>query len=357
MADTAAESESLIPSNQPRAPPAESKLSAIVAVILCFGVGAFLAFIAGSNWDVVCDQDLKWYLMINGSTLALTALVFLALTLSASLYGMTATIITIGLLLTYLITGAVGLSYYTQSDDCADISPSLAKWTLASLVGYAISCGLLLSTGVGNFGGATFAVFGNLITALFVWIAGLFNGVSHAMADEPDSTKADKPPPRSIGKEFTLVVTHGAFMWFFLYLVWEAFLERKNECDGQLHRYLMVLGIYAAFLTYVDFLFEKFAGAGRRKMLEPFFPYLWVFNGILYFAWSLYGTVETFGSSTCHSTSKNVFHLSLLLSILFLFVSGMVVLGLLVMLGDYLCTGRVKVIMVIEGDISVKRDE
>lgn len=319
------------------------------ALIFTIGFGAALLYAAGTNWSKSCDQPLKDFLTGFGVTGVFAALVFFGLEMtnpkgeSLSGFGSFMFWVVLALFFAFGVTGSV---FYWDSEDCETLAAIAHRWTFAGVLLFIIITGLIVSSLFGKFGGPFFAIFGFLLGNLFQFLADLFKGLAETLSDDGDPE--NKPPKRSAASDFALYVNHGALMWFFAYILYQAYDERDDPCDKPLHRCLHVFSFYGIAMTYLDFLFEKFAGIKTREKLKPHFRFLWGINILAYVIWGIYTCDKVFTADTCKDTAKDVFRLSFLLSCVFLVFCGFLVLGILAGILDFLCSGRLRFVVVIE---------
>eukprot|EP00299_Pterocystis_sp_00344_P008142 c296_g1_i1.p1 GENE.c296_g1_i1~~c296_g1_i1.p1 ORF type:complete len:376 (-),score=97.69 c296_g1_i1:106-1185(-) len=327
-----------------------SSFGLIFALIFCFGFGVALAYAAGANWNKECDQPLKAFLAGFGGTGIFAALVFLVLELTSKgdeedLSGVSAVAFYFVLVL-FFVFGIAGASVYWASEDCEIVAAVAHRWTFAGVLAFLILAFLISSSLFGKFGGPVFAVFGMGFANLFQFLANMFKGLSDALTDDGDP--ANKPAKRSAGGDFSLYVNHAILMWFFGYILMQVHTERDEPCDVPLKKCLLAFGIYGVLMAYFDFLFEKFAGVKTREKLSPYFRYVWAINVLAYIIWGIYTAVEVFSSSSCEKTAKNTYRLSFLLSCVFFVFGGFMGLGLCAGVLDFLCSGRLRFVVVVE---------
>jgi hypothetical protein len=229
------------------------------------------------------------------------------------------------------------------------------RWTFAGVLAFLILAFLMSSSLAGKFGAPFFALFGYGFANLFQFLSDLFRGLADTLSADKDPENV--PPKRSAAADFALYINHASLMWFFAYILMQVHDERDDPCDKPLHKCLMAFGIYGILMTYFDFLFEKFAGIKTREKLKPYFRYLYVVNIVAYVIWGIFTIVQVFASKTCKDTAKDVFRLSFLLSCVFLVFCGILALGLCAGILDFLCSGRLRFVVVVESGPDAEDDE
>jgi len=253
----------------------------------------------------------------------------------------------------FLALGITGSILYFKSHDCEMLSAVSYRWTFAGVLAFLITCGLMFSSIFGKIGAPFFALLGMLLGNLFQALADFFKGIASVLTKEGDPN--NRPPKRSASGEFSLYVNHAALLWFFAYILQQDYDERYDPCDKPLHKCLTVFSIYGLFMTYCNFLFEKFAGVQTRQMISGHMRFLWIINIVAYIAWGIFTSVSVLQADTCKDTAKDVYRLSFLLSCVFLVFCAVLALGLCAGILDFLCSGRVRFVVVVEtGD---KEDE
>jgi len=235
---------------------------------------------------------------------------------------------------------------YWTSEDCDAVAAVAHRWTFAGVLAFFILTLLLVSGIVGKFGAPFFALFGYGLANLFQFLANMFKGLADAVNSPAD--EENTPPKRSAAGDFALYINHATIMWFFAYILMQVYEEKEDPCDKHLPQCLMAFGIYGIAMTYFDFLFEKFAGMKTREKVKPTFRFVLVGNVIAYIIWGIITISQVFSSVTCKNTSKDVYRLSYLLSMLFLVLVGILALGLCFGILDFLCSGRLRFVVVVE---------
>jgi len=329
----------------------KQSMGIMFAILFCTGFGAALLYAGATNQSKTCDRPLFDFLVGFGVSAVFGALVFLALEMTSKpeddgeLKG-------IGffcfytVLILFFATGVTGCFYYWDSDDCDTLAAVAHRWTFAGVLAFLILSFLIVSAILGKFGGPIFALFGLLLANLFQWLADLFKGLADALLDDGDPE--NKPPKRSAAGNFALYVNHTVVLWFFAYILWQVYDERDLPCDMELGENLTVFGVWGCVMAYCDFLYEKFAGVKTRQKLKTQFRFLWAINIIAYLIWGIETCTEVMPPTSCKKTSPDVYRLSFLLSCIFLVFCGFLLLGLLAGLLDFLCSGRLRFVVVVE---------
>eukprot|EP00301_Raphidiophrys_heterophryoidea_P018772 c3772_g1_i1.p1 GENE.c3772_g1_i1~~c3772_g1_i1.p1 ORF type:complete len:361 (-),score=98.59 c3772_g1_i1:277-1359(-) len=333
-------------------------LSVGIALLVAFGFGVAMTYEGGATFDQQCDQKLHVFLLCLGISTIVVSLVYLVLTLTTS--GPSPLVICAYLCNLFFIASAImGLVMYFSTKDCSMLEPSLMRWSWAAVLAILSLFSLLVFAIGGRITGPALSIIGNAVANIMAWFAGLFNGVSDVLNDEvkEKDKPENRPLPRDPNEEFVLVITHASFMWLFCYMVAEVIREWHNNCDRALHTTVMTLGLYGAMLAYADFLFEKFAAQHTRLGLKPYMPYMWMVNIAAWYIWGLVHSIQTFGSSTCKATSRDVYKLSVVLTGLYLMSCGLVVLLVMFIGFDYLWSGRVRFVVVFEASFSRPEDD
>jgi len=321
------------------------------ALLFCTGFGAALLYAGTSNQAKTCDQNLFGFLMGFGVSAVFAALVFLGLEMTSKpeddgdLKGIGFFCYYIVLIL-FFATGVTGCLYYWDSDDCDTLAAVAHRWTFAGVLAFLILSFLIVSAFLGKFGGPIFAVFGLILANLFQFLADLFKGLADALNDDGDPD--NQPPKRSAAGNFALYVNHTVVLWFFAYILWQVYDERDDPCDTDLHTNLTVFGVWGCAMAYCDFLYEKFAGVKTRQRLKKQFRFLWAINIIAYLIWGIETASEVIPPTSCKDTAKDVYRLSFLLSCIFFVFCGFLFLGLCAGLLDFLCSGRLRFVVVVE---------
>jgi len=323
------------------------------AIIFSIGFGAALLYAGEANINKSCDRPLFDFLVGFGVTAIFSALVFLILEVTSKkqddedegpkgimFFLYYAVYI---LFFSFGITGAV---YYFDSDDCDTLAAVAHRWTFAGVLAFFIVTFLILSALLGKFGGPVFAVFGFLLANLFQFLADLFRGLAEALNDDGDPE--NQPPKRTAAGDFALIINHTVVLWFFGYILWQAYEERDDPCDKPLNGNLVFFGCYGAFMAYCDYLYEKFAGVKTRTKLKTQFRFLWVVNILVYLVWGIETAIEVFESETCKETAKDTYRLAFLLSCIFFVFCGFLLLGICAGILDFLCSGRLRFVVVVE---------
>jgi dolichol kinase len=348
---TIADTEQLMEDKKPAAQANKSTFGVVFALIFCLGFGIALTYAAGSNWNKQCDRPLKAFLTGFGVTSILAFLVFLGLELSKkdheepkltgfSLFAFWT------ILVLFFSFGTAGAILYFSSEDCDTLAAVEHRWTFAGVLAFLILAFLMSSSVAGKFGAPFFAIFGFGFANLFQFFANMFKSMAEVMSADGDPE--NKPVERSAGADFALFVNHATLMWFFSYILMQVHDEANEPCDRPLHNCLMGFGIYGLIVSYLDFLFEKFAGEKTREKLRPYFRFTWIINGVAYAIWGIYTAANVFSSHTCKDTAKDVYRLSFLLSCVFLVFCGFGVLGGCAGVLDFLCSGRLRFVVVVE---------
>jgi len=349
--DQPAGTEALL-TDKPAPAPAKNSFSVAFALLFCLGFGAALLYAGNSNAHKVCDQPLNHFLLGFGASAVFASVVFLGLEMSSGsgdgeLRGIGFFCYAITLVL-FFAMGITGCLYYWDSDDCDTLAAVAHRWTFAGVLAFLLMSFLIASALLGYFGGPFFALFGMLLGNLFQFLADLFKGLAEALSDDGDPE--NQPPKRSAAGLFALYVNHTVALWFFAYILWQVYDERDDPCDTFLHDNLVVFGVWGASFAYMDFLYEKFAGAKTRVKLKGLglFRAVWALNIIAYIIWGLTTVQSVFPATSCKETAKDVFRLSFLLSCIFFVVCGFLLLGLCAGLLDFLCSGRLRFVVVVE---------
>jgi len=324
-----------------------------IALMACFGFGVALVYQGGASLDRPCDQPLAAFLVSLGVAAIVVALVYLIVTMAST--G-PSPLVTCAYLanLTFAIVAIVGAVMYTASDDCALKEPSMVRWVRSGLLACVVLVSLMVSTVGFRITGPALAIVGHVIASVLGWIADLFHGLSFVLTEHHrDASSPDNAPlVRDWSAEYVLLVTHAAVLWLFVYMVADVAREWHRPCDGALHTSLLVLGVYGSMTAFSDFLFEKFAAERTRRGLKRYMPYVWIINIVAWLVWGAVHTAQTLGTSSCKHTSKDVYKVSMVLSVLYLLSCGLL-LFLVVLIGaDYLWSGRVRVVVVFEANIS-----
>lgn len=328
----------------------KSSFGVIFALIFCLGFGVALTYAAGTNWNKECDSPLKAFLSGFGGTGILAALVFLMIELTSKptdeSLGLPSSILFYLVLGLFFVFGIAGSVLYWHSEDCDTLAAVAHRWTFAGVLAFLILASLLLSSVAGKFGAPFFAVFGYGFANLFQFLSNLFRGLADVLSDDGD--EENKPVKRNASAEFAIFVNHAVLIWFFAYILAQVNDERDDPCDAPLHKCLLGFGIYGVVMSYFDFLYEKFAGVKTRERMQSYFRYLWGMNIFAYIIWGIYTCVEVFSTSTCKETAKDVYRLSFLLSCVFFIFCGFLCLGMCAGILDFLCSGRLRFVVVVE---------
>jgi len=327
------------------------------AVVFILGFGIALMAMAGMQWSKPCDKPMTVYLLLHGIAALFGSVFFMVVEVmymdstdpenDGSLKGRNLQIF-FGVVLYFLITGAVGSSWFFASESCEDTSLSTFRWTWAAILLYLIMTCMMFSDVFGKLGGPMFAKVGHVLGSIFQVLADFFNTVADVL-DEGPKDPENIPPKRSAAAVFAVYVNHAAFLWFFLYIFFEAYKERKLPCDKPLKTFLYVFSIFGVFITYCHFMFELFAGVKTREKLSK---KKFMFIGLamlLTLIWGLIGFVWVRTSETCREegNAQYTYRLSYLLSICFLIFCGLTgVFGCMGIL-DFLCSGRMRFVVVI----------
>eukprot|EP00298_Acanthocystis_sp_HF-20_P029657 c8567_g1_i1.p1 GENE.c8567_g1_i1~~c8567_g1_i1.p1 ORF type:complete len:361 (-),score=133.28 c8567_g1_i1:130-1212(-) len=345
------ETEKLIEGGKPAANEAKSPISVAFSLIFCLGFGIALIYAGATNWNDHCDQPLKHFLIGFGATGVLASIVFLVLSLTSSdddgaqLTGISMVSFWAVIVIFFAI-GTTGVIFYWASEDCDTLAAVAHRWTFAGVLAFILTASLMVSSVFGKFGGPFFAVFGFFLGALFQGLADLFKGLAEAVSE--DKNPENKPPNRSASGEFSLYVNHAAFLWLFAYILMQVHDEKDYECDTPLPACLIAFSAYGIFMTYCNFLFEKFAGIVTREKLKTYWKYLYGINITAFVIWGVFTADRVFESDTCKDSSKNVYRLAFLLSCVFFVLAGFLFLGLCAGIADFLCSGRLRFVVVVE---------
>jgi hypothetical protein len=330
----------------------KSSFGVAFALIFCTGFGAAMLYAGHSNSAKTCDRPLFDFLMGFGVTAIFAALVFLGLEMTAKGDGEDDEPKGIGffcfwiVLILFFAFGITGSVYYWDSDDCDTLAAVAHRWTFAGVLAFLILAFLIASGILGKFGGPLFALFGFLLANLFQWLADLFRELAEALNDDGDPE--NQPPKRSAAGNFALYVNHTVVIWFFAYILWQVYDEKDDPCDTGLHDNLTVFGTWGCVMAYCDFLYEKFAGVKTRLKMKKFFRFVWAINIIAYIIWGIETATLVIPPTSCKDTAKDVYRLSFLLSCIFFVFCGFLLLGLCAGLLDFLCSGRLRFVVVVE---------
>lgn len=255
----------------------------------------------------------------------------------------------IGIIIYFVISGAIGASWYFNAETCEDTAFVTYRWTWAAILLFLILASMLFSDVFGTLGGPIFGKVGKLIGALFQSLADFFNTMADVLEEGSDPLGQNPVPKRSGAAVFAIYVNHAAFMWFFLYILFEAHKERTLECDKPLRTFLYVFsGIGAAF-TFFHFLFEMFAGIKTREKIAKKKHVLMGALAILCIVWGIAGFTWVQTAKTCKEDGNavNTYRISYLLSLCFLVFCCLGALFGCMGVLDFLCSGKMRFVVVI----------
>eukprot|EP00300_Choanocystis_sp_HF-7_P033485 c45837_g1_i1.p1 GENE.c45837_g1_i1~~c45837_g1_i1.p1 ORF type:complete len:384 (+),score=75.52 c45837_g1_i1:169-1152(+) len=309
------------------------------------------------QWSRTCDQPLKVYMLLHGIAGVGAALFFMATEAAymestdpdddGSLRGQKKQVF-VGIILYFLLTGLAGTALYFSSKSCENAAYTTYRWTWAAVLLFMIMSSMLFSDVFGKLGAPFFSSVGHLFGSVFQSIADLFNTLGDVLAEGPADPE-NVPPARSAGTVFAMYINHAAFLWFFLYIFFEAWKERKLPCDMPLKTYLYGLSILGTAITYIHFLFSLFAGVKTRERLQSSQKLMLAVVGIAFVVWGIVGFRWVHGASTCMhdghavNTYRLAFLLTCCLGILFGLGGVFMCAGIL----DFLCGGKMRLVVVI----------
>lgn len=334
-----------------------TRFSTWFAIVFVLGFGVALLAMGGMNWGKDCDTPMKVYLVLHGLCGVIASMFFLATEImyldstdpneDGALKGINLKIF-YATIVYFVITGAIGCSWYWGADYCEDRAYTLYRWTWAAVLLFIILATMMFSDVFGRLGGPLFAKIGHLLGSLFQALADLFNTLADVLDDGPKDPE-NVPPKRSGAAVFGIYVNHAAFMWFFLYIFFEAWKERNKACDKPLKTFLYVFSIVGFTLTYAHFLYEIFAGVKTRAKIQPKQKIILISVLVAYVIWGFVGFDWVHTSDICKDDGNavNTYRISYLLSLVLLILC--LLLGLFLCLGllDFLCSGKMRFVVVI----------
>jgi uncharacterized protein with PQ loop repeat len=339
-------------------PPKKStRLATWFSIIFALGFGVALLGMTFVQWNNKCDKPMQLFMAVQGVAGAVSAVFFLACEImyleskdpydDGTLRGTSLKIFGV-LVLYYLGTGIFGSTLYFEPENCEDIAHVVYRWTWATTLLFMIMTWLMFSDVFGKLGAPFFAKVGHVLGSVFQVLADVFNTMADILEEDSDDPE-NVVPSRSAAGKFAIYVNHAGFLWFFLYILFEAYKERDLPCDKPLRTYLYVFSITGSTLTYLHFLWEMFAGMKtREKMDAQKFKFLFIF-AIGFFIWSFFGFdwVET--SETCKEDGNAVqtFRISWFLSRIVAAILLMLALFLCLGILDFLCSGKMRFVVVI----------
>jgi len=334
-----------------------TRFSTWFAVVFILGFGVALLGMTGMQWSKPCDQPMKVYLLLHGIAGIVTALFFMAVETmyiestdpedDGSLKGRSLQAF-VGIILYFLITGAIGSAWYMHLDTCEDSAYTTYRWSWAAVLLFAIFTTMMFSDVFGKLGAPFFAKLGHLLGSIFQLLADAFNTLADILEEGPEDPE-NVPPKRSAAAIFAVYVNHAAFLWFFLYIFFEAYKERDLPCDKPLRTYLYVFSIIGTFLTYIHFLYDLFAGVKTRKKLAKKQHILIGIIVLITVVWGCIGFDWVHTSSTCREDGNaiNTYRISYLLTCCFMIFLALLGLFLCMGLLDFLCSGKLRFVVVI----------
>eukprot|EP00300_Choanocystis_sp_HF-7_P033246 c45552_g1_i1.p1 GENE.c45552_g1_i1~~c45552_g1_i1.p1 ORF type:complete len:377 (+),score=75.31 c45552_g1_i1:153-1133(+) len=311
----------------------------------------------GAQWSKPCDQPMKLYLLFHGLAGIIAALFFLSTETAymestdpsddGSLTGRNKQIF-VGIVLYFLITGALGSAFYFGSESCEDTAYTTYRWTWAAILLFFILASMMFSDVFGKLGAPFFSAAGHVLGSLFQAVADLFNTLGDVLAEGPADPE-NVPPKRSAAAVFAIYVNHAAFLWFFIYIWFEAWKERKLPCDTPLKTYLYVLSILGVAITYTHFLFELFAGEKTKERIGSSRRIIFSILGVIFVIWGIFGLKWVHGSETCSEDGNavNTYRLSFLLTCVLGVLFGLCSVFLCAGVLDFLCGGKMRFVVVI----------
>lgn len=345
-----------------------TRFSTWFAIVFVLGFGVALLAMGGMQWNKQCDQPMKVYLVLHGICGVVASLFFLACEImyldskdpddDGSLRGTNLKIF-YATVIYFVITGILGSSWYFGTDTCEDTAFTTYRWTWAAVLLFLILATMMFSDLFGRLGGPFFAKVGHVIGSIFQMLADAFNTLADVLEDGPKDPE-NVPPKRSGAAVFGIYVNHAAFLWFFLYIFFEAWKERNKECDEPLRTFLYVFSVTGFTVTYAHFLYELFAGVKTRQKIAAKQKVIAGTILAAYVIWGFVGFDWVHSSETCKDDGNavNTYRISYLLTLLLLVLCLLLALFLCLGLLDFLCSGKMRFVVVIStGDDDEDEDD
>lgn len=364
-------SEPMVDKQEP--PKKKTRLSTWFAIIFSLGFGVALLAMTAVTWEKQCEGKMyNFFMAFHGIAGAFAAIFFLACEMmyleskdpydDGALRGTRLKIFAL-LVVYYLGTGVFGcMEYFDDNDvmeECKSTAYTAYRWTWATTLLFLIFFTMMFSDVFGKMGAPFFAKAGHVLGSLFQVLADVFNTMADILDEDSDDPENVVPHKSAAGK-FAVYVNHAGFLWFFLYILFEAYGERNKHCDKPLRTYLYVFGGVGSTITYLHFLWEMFAGVRTREKFEQQqFKFFGIF-AIFFFLWGFVGFDWVHTSETCKEEPNAVqtYRISYLLSLCVLAIMAMLALFIILGILDFLCSGKMRFVVVIStGDSNDDEDD
>lgn len=348
----------------PGPPKKKTRLGTWFAVIFVLGFGVALLGMTSIKWGKTChvgsdekSNNLPMFMALHGGAGVFASFFFLACEVAyieskdpyndGGLRGISLKIF-LALIMFYVGSGIFGTMMYKMSKDCEMVSFTVYRWTWATVLLFCILLSMMFLQFIGTVGASFFSKVGHTVGSIFQALADVFNTVADIL-DEDHDAPGNEVPKSSAAAKFATYVNHGMLMWFFLYILFEAWKERELPCDTPLRRYLYVFGSVGLAITYMHFMWELFAGKlTRQKMEAQKFKFLFI-AALGYFAWGFIGFKWVHTSETCPEDGNAVetYRISYLLTLMVLCLAILGALAALLGILDFLCSGKMRFVVII----------
>jgi len=355
------------------------RISTSAALIFMFGFHGALVVTSILNWDVPCDQPLRWFLLLFGlAGLAGSVAYFVVEVVfdqeqlpgvpDPRRGGRMPKLMVLLLLVLTVGCGLMGTLYLANAhgSSCQNSAPIVYKWSFAAALAFGIFGSLLVVVPLLSIAMPVFAMALMPLVACLATCAqwmdtagrrGPFGSAGSLQRMLRLTSEEEEVPVLSSTSNFALFVNTTALSWFFIYLLLEVQRNWLLPCDAPLHVFVGAVALLGLVISLADFLHDVFKdpmppiSKAEHSSAKGWRHYRMVAAGWLLAAvllWGALGLLWLRGSNSCAHTAPQIYRLALLLSIAFVVFFGLLLVILLLLLVDFCCSGRLHLYIVFD---------